>query len=100
MREQDNPFSRLQLIADLSRPPQVKFNDLATMVGTGVMKTIRLTLMCALISSASRTNAVITAFTIQTENKDLVFTDSGDSNSPYQHLRQSNFGGGTPRNNL
>src|SRR6185436_2910095 len=31
-REQDSPFSRLQLLADLNRPPQVKFNDLATAV--------------------------------------------------------------------
>ncbi|MDQ5847213.1 MAG: GWxTD domain-containing protein, partial [Acidobacteriota bacterium] len=31
-REQDSPFSRLQLLADLNRPPQVKFNDLASRV--------------------------------------------------------------------
>src|SRR5882724_10421578 len=36
--EQDSPFSRLQLLADLSRPPQVKFNDLATAVNTGVVE--------------------------------------------------------------
>src|SRR4051812_25029235 len=29
-REQDSPFSKLQLLADLSKPPQVKFNDLQT----------------------------------------------------------------------
>src|SRR5712691_11083516 len=28
-REQDSRFSRIKLLADLSRPPQVKFNDLA-----------------------------------------------------------------------
>ena len=37
-REQDSPFSRLQLLADLNRPPQVKFNDLATAVNTGVVE--------------------------------------------------------------
>src|SRR5258706_7107824 len=37
-REQDSPFSRLQLLADLSRPPQVKFNDLASAVNTGVIE--------------------------------------------------------------
>jgi GWxTD domain-containing protein len=37
-REQDSPFSRLQLLADLSRPPQVKYNDLATAVNTGVVE--------------------------------------------------------------
>src|ERR1700741_5110036 len=31
-REQDSPFSRLQLLSDLSRPPQIKFNDLASAV--------------------------------------------------------------------
>src|SRR6267142_461092 len=33
-REQDSPFSRLQLLADLSKPPQVKFNDLAGLTST------------------------------------------------------------------
>ena len=40
-REQDSPFSRLQLLADLSRPPQVKFNDLASAVNTGVIERTR-----------------------------------------------------------
>src|SRR5580765_6396547 len=31
-REQDSPFARLQLMADLARPPAVKFNDLASAV--------------------------------------------------------------------
>src|SRR4029079_2125921 len=35
VREQDNPFSRLQLLADLSRPPQGKLHDLAPVQGTG-----------------------------------------------------------------
>src|SRR5256886_15544330 len=33
-READSPVSRLQLYADLSRPPQIKFNDLASAVNT------------------------------------------------------------------
>ena len=37
-REQDSPFSRLQMLADLNRPPQVKFNDLASAVNTGVIE--------------------------------------------------------------
>src|SRR3977135_4107847 len=37
-RERDSPCSRLQLLADLSRPPQVKFNDLASAVNTGVIE--------------------------------------------------------------
>ncbi len=53
-READSPFSRLQLLTDLNRPPQVKFGELAGL-----------------------TNTLITSITIQTENKDLVFQDSG-----------------------
>src|SRR5688572_12547701 len=37
-REQDSPFSRLQLLANLSRPPQVKFSDLQSAVNTGVIE--------------------------------------------------------------
>jgi GWxTD domain-containing protein len=77
VREQDNPFSRLQLIADLSRPPQVKFNDLATMVGTGVIEDNPLNFDVRVDFFRQSDERVITAFTIQTENKDLVFTDSG-----------------------
>ncbi|MDQ3473124.1 MAG: GWxTD domain-containing protein [Acidobacteriota bacterium] len=77
VREQDNPFSRLQLIADLSRPPQVKFSDLATMVGTGVIEDNPLNFDVRVDFFRQSDERVITAFTIQTENKDLVFTDSG-----------------------
>jgi hypothetical protein len=77
VREQDNPFSRLQLIADLSRPPQVKFNDLATMVGTGVIEDNPLNFDVRVDFFRQSDERVITAFTIQTENKDLVFSDSG-----------------------
>lgn len=76
-REQDNPFSRLQLIADLSRPPQVKFNDLATAVNTGVIEDNPLNFDVRVDFFRQSDERVITAFTIQTENKDLVFTDSG-----------------------
>ena len=77
VREQDNPFSRLQLLADLSRPPQVKFNDLATMVGTGVVEDNPLNFDVRVDFFRQSDERVITAFTIQTENKDLVFSDSG-----------------------
>jgi GWxTD domain-containing protein len=77
VREQDNPFSRLQLLADLSRPPQVKFNDLATMVGTGVVEENPLNFDVRVDFFRQSDERVITAFTIQTENKDLSFRDSG-----------------------
>lgn len=76
-REQDSPFSRLQLLADLSRPPQVKFNDLASQVNTGVIEDNPLNFDVRVDFFRQSDERVITAFTIQTENKDLVFLDSG-----------------------
>lgn len=76
-REQDSPFSRLQLMADLNRPPQVKFNDLATAVNTGVVEENPLNFDLRIDFFRQSDERVITAFTIQAENKDLVFSDSG-----------------------
>jgi GWxTD domain-containing protein len=76
-RAQDSPFSRLQLLADLNRPPQVKFNDLATAVNTGVIEENPLNFDIRVDFFRQSDERVITAFTIQTENKDLVFQDSG-----------------------
>jgi hypothetical protein len=76
-REQDSPFSRLQLLADLSRPPQVKFSDLQTAVNTGVIEDNPLTFDVRVDFFRQSDERVITAFTIQTENKDLTFADSG-----------------------
>lgn len=76
-REQDSPFSRLQLLADLSRPPQVKFNDLASAVNTGVVEENPLNFDLRIDFFRQSDERVITAFTIQADNKDLVFQDSG-----------------------
>jgi GWxTD domain-containing protein len=76
-REQDSPFSRLQLMADLSRPPQVKFNDLASAVNTGVVEENPLNFDLRVDFFRQSDERVITAITIQTSNKDLVFQDSG-----------------------
>src|SRR6266567_121202 len=87
-REQDSPFSRLQLLADLSRPPQVKFNDLATAVNTGVIEENPLNFDVRVDFFRQSDERVITAFTIQTENRDLSFTDSGG----LQQARMNIFG--------
>lgn len=76
-REQDSPFSRLQLLADLSRPPQVKFNDLAGLTNTPAIEDNPLNFDVRIDFFQQSSDRVITAFTIQTENKDLVFQDSG-----------------------
>src|SRR2546422_687294 len=76
-RQQDSPFSRLQLLADLSRPPQVKFNDLAGLTNTPAIEDNPLNFDVRVDFFRQSDDRVITAFTIQTENKDLVFQDSG-----------------------
>lgn len=76
-REQDSPFARLQLLADLSRPPQIKFNDLASAVNTGVIEENPLNFEVRVDFFRQSDERVITAITIQVENKDLVFQDSG-----------------------
>jgi hypothetical protein len=76
-REQDSPFSRLQLLADLSRPPQIKFNDLASAVNTGVIEENPLNFEVRADFFRQSDERVITAITIQVENKDLVFQDVG-----------------------
>jgi GWxTD domain-containing protein len=76
-REQDSPFSRLQLLADLSRPPQIKFNDLASAVNTPVIEDNPLNFDVRVDFFRQSDERVITAFTIQTDNNNLTFTDSG-----------------------
>ena len=76
-REQDSPFARLQLIADLNRPPQIKFNDLASAVNTPVIEDNPLNFDVRVDFFRQSDERVITAFTIQTDNQNLVFKDSG-----------------------
>jgi len=76
-REGDSPFNRLQLLADLSRPPAIKFNDLASAVNTPVIEDNPLSFDVRVDFFRQSDERVITAFTIQTDNQNLVFQDSG-----------------------
>ncbi len=76
-REQDNPFSRLILLADLNRPPQIKFSDLAEAVNRGVVEENPLNFDVRIDFFRQSDERVITAVTIQTDNKDLSFIDKG-----------------------
>jgi GWxTD domain-containing protein len=87
-REQDSPFSRLTLLADLNRPPQVKFTDLAGLTSTPAIEDNPLSFELQIDFFRQSDDRVITAFTIQTENKDLVFQDSGG----LQQARMNIFG--------
>jgi GWxTD domain-containing protein len=75
--ESDSPFSRLQLLADLSRAPQIKFNELASKVNTPVIEDNPLSFDLRVDFFRQSDERVITAFTIQTDNQNLVFQDSG-----------------------
>jgi GWxTD domain-containing protein len=76
-RAADSPFERLQLLANLSRPPQIRFNDLASAVNTPVIEDNPLNFDMRVDFFRQSDERVITAFTIQTENQSLVFQDSG-----------------------
>src|SRR6266853_3957785 len=76
-REQDSPFSRLQILTDLQRPPQIKFNDLASAVNTPIIEDNPLNFDVRVDFFRQSDERVITAFTIQTDNQNLVFQDSG-----------------------
>jgi GWxTD domain-containing protein len=76
-READSPFNRLQVLADLSRPPAIKFNDLASAVNTPIIEDNPLSFDLRVDFFRQSDERVITAFTIQTDNQNLVFQDSG-----------------------
>jgi GWxTD domain-containing protein len=79
-READNPFTRLQLLADLSRPPVIKNKELAdliTLTGTGEIEENPLDFDMRVDFYRMSEQNVVTAFTIQTENKELTFADVG-----------------------
>ncbi len=78
-REQDSPFRRLEIQTALSRPPQVKYGDLQQLAGgdTGVIDNNPLTFQLNVAFFRQSDDRVITAFTIQADNKELAFKDEG-----------------------
>jgi GWxTD domain-containing protein len=90
-RAQDSPFERLQRIADLSRPPQVKFADLQTALdqtGSPSVDENALSFDMRVDFYRQSEDRVVTAFTIQTENSQLSFQDRGG----IQEARMNIFG--------
>src|SRR5439155_1186613 len=72
-----SPFGRLQGHADIMRPPQIKYNDLDSQVNTPIIEDNHLNFDVRVDFFRQSDERVITAFTIQTENQNLVFKDSG-----------------------
>lgn len=78
MREQDSPFRRIELISQLSRPPKVKYADLqASLDDSPVIDNNPLDFDLRVDFFKQSEDRVITTFTLQTENKELVFKDVG-----------------------
>ncbi len=78
-REQDSPFRRLEVITALQRPPQVKFSDLQELAGgnSGVVDNNPLDFDLQVDFFRQSEDRVITTFTIQASNKELVFDNVG-----------------------
>ncbi|QYO68168.1 GWxTD domain-containing protein [Leptolyngbya sp. 7M] len=78
MREQDMPFRRMEIIANLQRPPQVKFGDLAGLAGSDVLEDrnpLNFDLRVDFFRQSD--DRVIVTFTVQTDNKELQFQGDG-----------------------
>ncbi|MEP6947369.1 MAG: GWxTD domain-containing protein [Acidobacteriota bacterium] len=77
-REQDSPFRRLEIINGLQSPPAVKFSDLqSSLTDSPVVDNNPLAFDLRVDFFRQSDDRVITAFTIQTTNKELKFEDSG-----------------------
>jgi hypothetical protein len=77
-REQDSPFRKIELINSLQRPPQVKYADLqATLDDTPVIDNNPLDFDLRVDFFKQSDERVITTFTVQAENRELVFEDIG-----------------------
>ena len=80
MREQDQPFRRMEIINNLQRPPQVKFGDLQSSLynqEVTVLDKDPVDFDMRVDFFRQSDTKVITAFTIQTNNKELSFEDVG-----------------------
>jgi GWxTD domain-containing protein len=78
-RAKDNPFEKLDLLNVLSRPPNVKFNDLKVIAESDLPKPSFDVLSAALNINLLRVteNAVLTSFTVEMANQDLVYNEVG-----------------------
>ncbi len=79
-REQDTMFRRMEIAAGLQRPPKVKFSDLQGIAGGdsgSVLDKDPLDFALRVDFFRQSDERVITAFTVQASNKELVFEQVG-----------------------
>lgn len=80
MREQDTPFRRLEILTNLQRPPQVKYGDLQELAGVDsgtILDKDPVDFDVRIDFFRQSDDKVITTFTIQTNNKELSFEETG-----------------------
>ncbi|MEY3282625.1 MAG: hypothetical protein RIR86_638 [Acidobacteriota bacterium] len=80
LRAQDQPFERLARMAALQRPPKVKFNDLAALANESELPKASFDVLTAGLNInllRVTDSAVLTSFTVQLENQDLVYKEVG-----------------------
>lgn len=78
MREQDMPFRRLEIMANLQRPPQVKFSDLqASLTDSPVIDNNPLDFDLRIDFFRQSDDRVIATFTVQADNRELQFEPVG-----------------------
>jgi GWxTD domain-containing protein len=80
MRAKDQPFERLATLTALQRPPRVRFNDLAALANESELPKASFDVLTAGLNInllRVTETAVLTSFTVQMENQDLVYKESG-----------------------
>jgi GWxTD domain-containing protein len=78
LREQDQPFRKLEILSQLQRPPQVKFTDLqGALTDSVLIDNNPLDFDLRLDFFRQSDERVITTFTVQAQNSELVFENVG-----------------------
>ncbi len=79
-RAKDQPFEKLATLVALQRPPRVKFNDLAALANESELPKASFDILAAGMNInllRVTDTAVLTSFTVQLENQDLVYKEIG-----------------------
>lgn len=77
VREQDTPFARIELLRDLDKPLEVERRNRGGVTGSPTIDDSPLNFDVRADFFKMSDSRVLTAFTVQAENKDLVFESSG-----------------------
>ena len=77
VREQDTPFAKIELLRDLDKPLEIDRRNRCGLTGSPTIDDNPLNFDVRADFFKMSDSRVLTAFTVQTENKDLVFESSG-----------------------